>query len=223
MVALNPATYQKDVAEVRSGGWLLYDSTWPLDQRLTRPDVTYLGIPLAEMCNAPFTGVRERILMKNIAYAGALAALLDMDTDDHPRAADGEVLAEAGADGLEPEGDRPRLRLREDALRLPAADSPRADGRDQGLDPDRRQHRRGARLPLCRRDGRRVVSDHAGDLADGSVQGLLPEVPPRAGDEPEPLRDPAGGGRARRDRHGDRRVVGRRARVHADGRARASR
>jgi 2-oxoglutarate/2-oxoacid ferredoxin oxidoreductase subunit alpha len=80
MVAMNPATYQKDVAEVRSGGWLIYDSTWPLDQRLARPDVTYLGIPLAEMCNAQFDGVRERILMKNIAYAGALAALLDMDT-----------------------------------------------------------------------------------------------------------------------------------------------
>ena len=80
MVALNPATYQKDVHEVRSGGWLLYDSTWPLDVRLTRPDVTYLGIPLAEMCNARFTGSRERILMKNIAYAGALAALLGMDT-----------------------------------------------------------------------------------------------------------------------------------------------
>ena len=79
MVAMNPATYQKDIAELRSGGWLLYDSTWPLDQRLTRPDVTYLGIPLAEMCNAQFAGVRERILMKNIAYAGALAALLDMD------------------------------------------------------------------------------------------------------------------------------------------------
>ena len=31
MVALNAATYQKDVAEVRSGGWLLYDSSWPLD------------------------------------------------------------------------------------------------------------------------------------------------------------------------------------------------
>jgi 2-oxoglutarate ferredoxin oxidoreductase subunit alpha len=79
MVALNPATYPKDAAEVRSGGWLLYDSTWPLDQRLVRPDVTYLGIPLAEMCNATFAGPRERILMKNIAYAGALAALLDMD------------------------------------------------------------------------------------------------------------------------------------------------
>ena len=33
------------------------------------------------MCNAAFKGVRERILMKNIAYAGALAALLDIDTE----------------------------------------------------------------------------------------------------------------------------------------------
>jgi 2-oxoglutarate ferredoxin oxidoreductase subunit alpha len=80
MVAMNPATYQKDVNELRSGGWLLYDSTWPLDPRLVRPDVTYLGIPLAEMCNEQFSGVRERILMKNIAYAGALTALLKMDT-----------------------------------------------------------------------------------------------------------------------------------------------
>src|SRR4026208_2443944 len=54
MVALPPATYGRDGAEVRSGGWLLYDSTWPLDQRLLRPDITYLGIPLAEMCNARF-------------------------------------------------------------------------------------------------------------------------------------------------------------------------
>jgi 2-oxoglutarate ferredoxin oxidoreductase subunit alpha len=81
MIALNAATYQKDVAEVRPNGWLMYDSSWPLDERLRRPDVTYLGIPLAEMCNATFKGVRERILMKNIAYAGALAALIGIDTD----------------------------------------------------------------------------------------------------------------------------------------------
>jgi 2-oxoglutarate ferredoxin oxidoreductase subunit alpha len=79
MVALNPATYQKDLAEVRSGGWLVYDSTWPLNHLLTRPDVTYLGVPLAEMCNTHFSGMRERILMKNIAYAGALAALMNID------------------------------------------------------------------------------------------------------------------------------------------------
>ena len=81
MVALNAATYAKDVAEVRSGGWLMFDSSWPLDEKLHRPDVTYLGVPLAELCNAAFKGVRERILMKNIAYAGALAALIGIDTE----------------------------------------------------------------------------------------------------------------------------------------------
>jgi 2-oxoglutarate ferredoxin oxidoreductase subunit alpha len=81
MVALNAATYDKDVAEVRAGGWLLFDSSWPLDDRLKRGDVTYLGVPLAEMCNASFKGVRERILMKNIAYVGALAALMKIDQD----------------------------------------------------------------------------------------------------------------------------------------------
>ena len=81
MVALNAATYATDVAEVRSGGYLLYDSSWPLDEKLKRPDVTFIGVPLAEMCNAQFKGVRERILMKNIAYAGALAGLIGMDTD----------------------------------------------------------------------------------------------------------------------------------------------
>ena len=30
MVALNPSTYAKDVAEIRSGGYLVYDSSWPL-------------------------------------------------------------------------------------------------------------------------------------------------------------------------------------------------
>src|SRR5215203_6771727 len=81
MLTLNAATYAKDVAEVRSGGYLLFDSSWPLDDKLKRPDVTYLGVPLAEMCNAAFKGVRERILTKNIAYAGALAALIGMDTE----------------------------------------------------------------------------------------------------------------------------------------------
>jgi 2-oxoglutarate/2-oxoacid ferredoxin oxidoreductase subunit alpha len=81
MVAMNSATYASDVAEVRSGGWLLYDSSWPLDEKLRREDVHYIGVPLSEMCSTAFKGVRERILMKNIAYAGALAALLGMDTD----------------------------------------------------------------------------------------------------------------------------------------------
>ncbi len=79
MIAMNPATYARDIAEVRPGGWLIHDSTWPRPDALARDDVNVLGVPLARLCNENFAGPRERILMKNIAYAGALAALLGID------------------------------------------------------------------------------------------------------------------------------------------------
>ena len=79
LVAMNPATYRQDIAEIRPGGWLLYDSSWPLPRELVRDDVREIGVPLAALCNAAFEGSRERILMKNIATAGVLAALLELD------------------------------------------------------------------------------------------------------------------------------------------------
>lgn len=79
MVAMNAETYVKDVKEVASGGFLIYDSTWPRATLLQRDDVTVIGVPLARLCNENFNGVRTRILMKNICYAGVLAALLDLD------------------------------------------------------------------------------------------------------------------------------------------------
>ena len=39
---MNPATYASDVAEVSGGGYVLYDSSWPLPEALLRPDVTFL-------------------------------------------------------------------------------------------------------------------------------------------------------------------------------------
>jgi 2-oxoglutarate/2-oxoacid ferredoxin oxidoreductase subunit alpha len=85
MVTMNPATHARDIAEVRSGGWLLHDSSWPLDAALLRPDVTYLGIPLGEMAVENFSTSRERTLMKNILYVGALAALLEIDRSEIER------------------------------------------------------------------------------------------------------------------------------------------
>jgi 2-oxoglutarate ferredoxin oxidoreductase subunit alpha len=79
MIAMNAQTYERDVGEVRSGGYILYDSSWPLDRALIRDDVTYIGVPLAEMCNANFREPRERVLMKNIATAGVLIELLAID------------------------------------------------------------------------------------------------------------------------------------------------
>jgi len=81
MVAMNPETFGKDYAEITPGGYLLYDSTWPRTRELTRDDVQVIGVPLAEMVNHQFADARTRILMKNIAYVGALAALLDLDMD----------------------------------------------------------------------------------------------------------------------------------------------
>jgi len=79
MVAMNPETYARDVKEVEPGGYLVYDSTWPRPALLKREDITVLGVPLAQLCNENFSGVRTRILMKNICYAGVLAALLELD------------------------------------------------------------------------------------------------------------------------------------------------
>ena len=79
MVAMNAETYARDVKEVAPGGYLVYDSTWPRPALLKREDITVFGVPLARLCNENFNGVRTRILMKNICYAGVLAALLDLD------------------------------------------------------------------------------------------------------------------------------------------------
>ena len=81
MVAMNAQTYVEDLAAVVPGGVLIYDSTWPRSGELRRDDVQVMGIPLSAMCNEAFDGVRARILMKNVAYVGALAALLDLDLE----------------------------------------------------------------------------------------------------------------------------------------------
>jgi len=81
MVAMNAQTYARDMAEITPGGWLIYDSTWPRSTLLDREDIVVIGVPLSRMCNEHFEGARARILMKNIAYVGVLAALLDVDLE----------------------------------------------------------------------------------------------------------------------------------------------
>jgi Pyruvate/2-oxoacid:ferredoxin oxidoreductase gamma subunit len=79
MLAMNAETYRKDHAEVATGGYLVYDSTWPRSQLFNRADIHILGVPLSRICNENFDNARSRILMKNIMYVGVLAALLDLD------------------------------------------------------------------------------------------------------------------------------------------------
>ena len=79
MVAMNPQTWDRDVAELAPGGYLVYDSTKALPRSRFRDDITVLGVPLTEMCNQEYTDARQRLLLKNIMYVGVLTALLDMD------------------------------------------------------------------------------------------------------------------------------------------------
>jgi 2-oxoglutarate/2-oxoacid ferredoxin oxidoreductase subunit alpha len=79
MVAMNPQTFDRDVASIEPGGYLLYDSTKPIPMTRFRDDITVIGVPLTEICNKTYTDPRQRQLFKNIIYIGALSALLDMD------------------------------------------------------------------------------------------------------------------------------------------------
>ena len=79
MVAMNPQTWDRDVAEVDPGGYLFYDSTKPLPKSRFRDDITVIGVPLTAMSNEAYSEARQRQLFKNIIYVGALSSLLGIE------------------------------------------------------------------------------------------------------------------------------------------------
>ncbi|NLD67318.1 MAG: 2-oxoacid:acceptor oxidoreductase subunit alpha [Limnobacter sp.] len=81
MVAMNPQTWDRDVAEIEPGGYLLYDNTRTVPASKFRPDIHPIGVPLTQMCNAAYSDPRERQLLKNIMYVGVLSALLGIDPE----------------------------------------------------------------------------------------------------------------------------------------------
>jgi 2-oxoglutarate ferredoxin oxidoreductase subunit alpha len=81
MVAMNAETYGEDVASIVSDGYLLYDSSKPFPREFRRSDVHEIPIPISSLLLGEFSDAKERQLLKNIAYVGALAALLNIDFD----------------------------------------------------------------------------------------------------------------------------------------------
>jgi len=79
MLSVNPQSMKKDYADVRPGGYFVYDSSKPLPPAMNRADITHIGIPLMAMCNAEFTDARQRQLFKNIVYIGALVSLFKIE------------------------------------------------------------------------------------------------------------------------------------------------
>ncbi len=81
MVAMNPQTWNEDVKELEPGGYLFYDNSKPLPPSKFRDDINVIGVPLTEISNTTYTDSRERQLMKNIIYLGALSYLLGIEPE----------------------------------------------------------------------------------------------------------------------------------------------
>ena len=79
MVAMNPQTWDKDVAGIETGGYLFYDCTKPMPRSKFREDITVIGVPLTAICNREYTDLRQRQLFKNIIYVGALAGMMGIE------------------------------------------------------------------------------------------------------------------------------------------------
>ncbi|MCZ2441226.1 MAG: 2-oxoacid:acceptor oxidoreductase subunit alpha [Burkholderiales bacterium] len=153
MVAMNPQTWDRDVAEIEPGGYLFYDSTRPIPESAFRRDITVIGMPVTAICNATYEDPRQRTLFKNIMVLGALSALMDIDA---------QVLEELLAEQY-----KGKERLLESNLR--ALQSGRGFAKDH-LQPPRHP---GIGLKVRRADtvGDRIFVDGNSAAALGAVYG----------------------------------------------------
>lgn len=81
MVAMNGSTLVNDQKDMRAGSFLLYDSTKPLPKSIQRSDINYLPLPVTEISREKVAIARQRSLLQNMIYVGALAALLKIDIE----------------------------------------------------------------------------------------------------------------------------------------------
>ena len=216
LVAMNPQTFAQDVASIEPGGYLFYDSTRPMPLASWRDDIVVLGMPLTEICTEEYSDPRQRQLYKNIVYVGALAALLDIELG---------VIETLIARAVQGQGQADRSQ--HEALKI-------------GHDDARQRFNCPLGIRLRRSDavGDRILVEGNYAAALGAVYGgatvcaWYPITPSTSlaeaferncaryrvdpATEQEELRHRPGRGRDRRDRHGDRRRLERRARLHRD-------
>lgn len=79
VVAMNGQTYRDDMETVSGGGYFLYDSSLPLPSEIYRDDVELIGIPLSRLCTEVFPNSSSMALLRNVAYVGAVSALVKID------------------------------------------------------------------------------------------------------------------------------------------------
>ena len=187
--------------------------TKPLPKSKFRDDITVIGVPLTAICNREYTDPRQRQLFKNIIYVGALSALLDMDLEVIEKLLGEqfkgkEKLIEPNIQALHLGRDYALMNLD-----CPLGLRLRAPTRSATASSSRATAPRAGR-GLRRRHGVRLVSDHAVVLARRGLRRHCRGCASIPDDQAQQVRHRAGRGRARLDRHGDRRGLERRARLH---------
>src|SRR6266567_4720343 len=68
MVAMNPQSWDADLEVIEPGGYLFYDNSRDMPASAFPGNVTVIGVPLTNICNAAYTDARQRQLFKNIIY-----------------------------------------------------------------------------------------------------------------------------------------------------------
>jgi len=81
MVAMNPQTWDRDIAEIEPGGYLMYDSTRPMPASKFRDDIHVIAVPLTQIAATKFADPKERQLLKNIMYVGVLSSMLGIEPE----------------------------------------------------------------------------------------------------------------------------------------------
>jgi 2-oxoglutarate/2-oxoacid ferredoxin oxidoreductase subunit alpha len=84
LVAMNPETAREDVAGLPAGAAVIYDQPLGLDQ--LRTDLVFYPVPFDALAAGVTTDPRLKKLLRNMAYVGVVARLLDLDMAEVERA-----------------------------------------------------------------------------------------------------------------------------------------
>ena len=217
MVAMNPQTWAQDVAEIEPGGYLFYDSTRPLPASAFRDDVNVIGDAAHRDLQrdlrgfAPAPAVQEHHVRRRAVGAARASTRQEIEALFGEQYTGKERLLDSNVRAL-----HGRARVRTRPSRVPI-----------GLRV-RRADRVGERIFVdgniaaalgCVYGGATVAAWYPITPSTSVIEGL-PEVlqasTASTGHRAQQLRDRAGRRRDRLDRHGHRRRLERRARVHRD-------
>ena len=80
LIAMNPATWEEDVANVRPGGAIVHEATLPRVGAAARDDVSWYPVPFARLARERLEAKPDlRKYLQNMIYVGVLQELIGLD------------------------------------------------------------------------------------------------------------------------------------------------